>query len=539
MELHQRSDLHHDACGVGFLAELEGRPSTRLLPLALTALDRLAHRGAVDADGRTGDGAGVTTQIPHEVLWPELKARGLGGLAPRDLAVGLVFLPAAAPAQARARKLLADAVTARGLSFLGWREVPCRDQVLGAKARRSRPAIAQALVGRHALLTLIDDEVEAALYRARRNAEARAAAEGLDGFYVASLSRRSIVYKALVRGVDLADFYPDLRHPAFATAFVVFHQRFSTNTFPSWSLTQPFRMLAHNGEINTIQGNRSGMRAREATVSSPALGLAAGELRPLLPEGGSDSASLDEAFALLTLGGRDAAHAMTLLVPPAWENDSDVSPEARALFEYQSTLMEPWDGPALVVFTDGRLVGAALDRNGLRPARSVVTNDGLVLVASEVGVLDMEDHRVLHRGRLGPGDMVAVDLVAQRFLDRETIHRHLAGRRPYARWLQQRRAFLREVPVPANAETAEEAETAEIALLRAFGYTREEMQLVLGPLFREARGPLGSMRDDTPLAVLSAKSRLLFSYFKQRFAQVTNPPIDPLRESLVMSLGMH
>src|SRR5436309_6863611 len=406
---------HHDACGVGFLAELEGRPSTRLLPLALTALDRLA----------------------------------------------------------------------------------------------------------------------------RREAEARAAAEGLAGFHVASLSRRSLVYKALVRGVDLADFYPDLRHPAYASAFVVFHQRFSTNTFPSWSLTQPFRMLGHNGEINTIQGNRSGMRAREASLSSPELGLAAGELRPLLPEGGSDSASLDEAMTLLTLAGRDAAHAMTLLVPPAWENDSDLSPEVRAFFEYQSTLMEPWDGPALVVFTDGRLVGAALDRNGLRPARSVVTIDGLVMVASEVGVLDMEDRQVLHRGRLGPGDMVVVDLVARRFLDRESIHRHLAGRRPYANWLQGRRAFLRDVPAPPDAESAEAAEGAEARLLRAFGYTREEMQLVLGPMFREAREPLGSMGDDTPLAVLSAKARLLFSYFKQRFAQVTNPPIDPLRESLVMSLGMH
>ena len=533
--------LHHDACGVGFLAELEGRPSTRLLPLALTALDRLAHRGAVDADGRTGDGAGVTTQIPYDVLQPELEARGLGRMAPRDLAVGLVFLPADAPAQARARQLLAEAVTGRGLRFLGWREVPFREEVLGDKARRSRPAIAQALVGRpvRAGFTLSDDELEGALYRARREAEARAAAEGLTGFHVASLSRRSLVYKALVRGVDLADFYPDLRHPGFASAFVIFHQRFSTNTFPSWSLTQPFRMLAHNGEINTIQGNRTGMRAREASVASPQLGLAAGELRPLLPEGGSDSASLDEALALLTLAGRDAAHAMTLLVPPAWENDSDLSPEVRAFFEYQSSLMEPWDGPALLVFTDGRLVGAALDRNGLRPARSVVTVDGLVLVASEVGVLDVEDDRVLHRGRLGPGDMVAVDLAAQRFLDRETIHRHLAGRRPYASWLQRRRVFLRQVPVPEAAEHAEDAETAPVPLLRAFGYTREEMQLVLAPMFREAREPLGSMGDDTPLAVLSTKARLLFSYFKQRFAQVTNPPIDPLRESLVMSLAMH
>jgi glutamate synthase domain-containing protein 2/glutamate synthase domain-containing protein 1/glutamate synthase domain-containing protein 3 len=535
--IHSRPQLQHDACGVGFLAEMEGRPSTRVLPLALTALDRLAHRGAVDADGRTGDGAGVTTQIPYDVLRGELLARGLGGVAARDLAVGLVFLPRDAPAQARARQLLAEAVATRGLAFLGWREVPVRDEVLGDKARRSCPAIAHALVGRPAGSPLSDDDLERVLYRARREAENAAAAEGLEGFHVASLSRRTLVYKALVRGVDLGDFYPDLRHPDFASAFVLFHQRFSTNTFPSWSLTQPFRMLGHNGEINTIQGNRSGMRARESSLASPLLGLGRGELRPLLPEGGSDSASLDEALALLTLGGRDVLHAMTLLVPPAWENDPDLPEEVRAFFEYQSCVMEPWDGPALLVFTDGRIVAAALDRNGLRPARTAVTLDGLVLVASEVGVLDVDEERILHRGRLGPGDMVAVDLAARRFLDREAIHRHLAGRHPYDDWLEKKRVFLREVPVASDTERAEEAETAEVAVLRAFGYTREEMQLVLGPMFREAREPLGSMGDDTPLAVLSAKRRLLSSYFKQRFAQVTNPPIDPLRESLVMSLA--
>ncbi|PYQ16416.1 MAG: glutamate synthase large subunit [Acidobacteria bacterium] len=536
--------LNHDACGVGFLAELEGRPSTRLLPLALTALDRLAHRGAVDADGRTGDGAGVTTQIPYDVLRSHLEARGLGDLPPADLAVGLVFLPAAGAPQARARRILEDALVRRGLRFLGWRPVPVREDVLGEKARRSQPAIAHLLVGRPtgSTLTLSDDELEAALYRVRRDAEARAAEEGMAELHVASLSRRSLVYKALVRGVDLADFYPDLRHPGFATAFVVFHQRFSTNTLPSWTLTQPFRLLAHNGEINTIQGNRSGMRAREASFAAPRLGLAAGELRPLLPGGGSDSASLDEALALLTVGGRDACQAMTLLVPPAWENDSELAPAVRAFFEYQSCLMEPWDGPALVVFTDGRVVGAALDRNGLRPARTALTADGLVLVASEAGVLDVEDDRILHRGRLGPGDMVAVDLAARRFLDREAIHRHLAARKPYAEWLRQCRVFLGDVLAESAEEAPEQAVDAEkppVEVLRAFGYTREEMQLVLAPMFREGREPLGSMGDDTPLAVLSGRPRLLFSYFKQRFAQVTNPPIDPLRESLVMSLAVH
>ena len=515
-----RPALEHDACGVGFLAELEGRPSGRVMPLALTALARLGHRGAVDADGRTGDGAGVTTQIPYAVLQPDLDAIGFGQVPARDLAVGLVFLPRDGEGAERARRLVADALASAGLGRCGWRQVPCREEILGRKASRSRPTIAQVVVARPEGAT--DDEFEHRLHVARREAAGRVEHDrALEGFSIASLSHRTLVYKALVRAVDLASFYPDLTHPAYTTAFALFHQRFSTNTTPSWALSQPFRLLGHNGEINTIQGNRIWMEARGGS--------------PLMRAAGSDSASLDEALGELTDGGRDLLHALSLLLPPAWETDRELPAEVRDFFDYQSCLMEPWDGPAMVVFTDGRVVGAALDRNGLRPARSVVTTDGLVLVASEVGVLDVADERILSRGRLGPGDVVAVDLRARRLLDREAIHARLAARRPYGAWLAAQR--VRGVP-DVTFESTDWA-APDTRVLRAFGYTREEAQLILGPMHREGIEPLGSMGDDAPLSVLSSESRLLFSYFKQRFAQVTNPPIDPLRESLVMSLDTH
>jgi glutamate synthase (ferredoxin) len=516
--------FERDACGVGFLAELSGEPSARLLPLALTALGRMGHRGAVDADGRTGDGAGVTTQIPYAVLQADLDAIGFGEAGPRDLAVGLVFMPRDEDGATAARSLVADALRAAGLAGCGWRAVPIREDVLGSKGARSRPAIAQVVVTRPPGAT--DDQFEQRLYRARSLATERALEQGIEPFAIASLSHQTLVYKALVRAVDLADFYPDLRHPAFSTAFALFHQRFSTNTDPSWALAQPFRLLAHNGEINTIQGNRFWMEARNPS--------------PLMRAAHSDSASLDEALGALTDGGRDVLHALGLLIPPAWEADTELAPEVRAFFDYQSCLMEPWDGPSMVVFSDGRVVGAALDRNGLRPARSVVTTDGLVLVASEAGVLDVPAESVLSRGRLGPGDVVAVDLRARRLLDRAAIHRRLAARRPYGAWLAAHR--VRGVPPsePAEDAVAPETEAApDVRVLRTFGFTREEELLILGPMSRDGLEPLGSMGDDTPLAVLSSEPRLLFSYFKQRFAQVTNPPIDPLRETLVMSLDTH
>ena len=500
-----------DACGVGLLADLDGRASHSVLRRALTALSRLGHRGAVDADGQTGDGAGVTTQIPFEVLRRDLHALGLGPRAEEALAVGLVFLPWEGSAALRAREILDHAVVSEGLRVAGYRKVPANDDALGAKALGCRPDLVHLIVARPE--SMGSAEFERRLFAARQTAQR----EAVDDFCVASLSHRSIVYKALARPVDLAGFYGDLRHPGFATSFALFHQRFSTNTLPSWAMTQPFPLLAHNGEINTISGNRSWMAARGATLA----------------RGASDSASLDETLGTLAAGGREITRGVTLLMPRAYENDARIGDSVRALFEYGASVMEPWDGPAFIVFTDGRTVGAALDRNGLRPARYLLTTDRLLLVASEAGVLDVDERQVLHRGRLGPGDVIAADLHERRFLDTETIFAELASARPYAEWLAQSRVSLEPGP-----ESDEEPIAPATKVLRTFGYTHDELVHVLQPMFRDAAEPLGSMGDDTPLSVFSSRSRLLFSYFKQRFAQVTNPPIDPLRESLVMSLDV-
>ena len=404
--------FEHDGCGVGFVAALEGQPDPRVLPLALTALARLVHRGGVDADGRTGDGAGVLTGIPASIFAPALAALDRGRVPARDLAVGLLFLPHDPAGCAKGQRIATAALAAQGLSFLGWREVPVRDEVLGAKALASRPALLHLMAGRPPGAT--DEDFERRLYLARRAMETRAAAAGLDAFYVASLSHRTLVYKALARGVDLPDVFPDLRSPLYTTAFAVFHQRFSTNTLPRWSMAQPFRHVAHNGEINTVQGNRLWMRAREEAAPAEAPGLLGGLPAALVGEKASDSASLDEALALLTRGGREALHAMAMLVPPAWENDAELPADVRAFFDYHACFVEPWDGPAFLAFTDGRVVGACLDRNGLRPARYSVTADGLVLVGSEAGAFDVSPQRVLYQGRLGPGEVLAVDLSARR-----------------------------------------------------------------------------------------------------------------------------
>jgi glutamate synthase (ferredoxin) len=520
--------FEHDGCGVGFVAALEGRPDTRVLPLALTALARLVHRGGVDADGRTGDGAGVLTGIPYALFAPALAALDRGPVVPSDLAVGLLFLPREAARCAQGQRIATSALAAQGLAWLGWREVPVRDEALGDKARDSRPELRHLLAGRPPGAT--DEDFERRLYLARRAMETQAAAAGLEEFYVASLSHRTLVYKALARGADLPAVFPDLRSASYATSFAVFHQRFSTNTLPRWSMAQPFRHLSHNGEINTVQGNRLWMRAREEASPS---GLTAALPATLVGEKASDSASLDEALALLVRGGREALHAMSMLVPPAWENDAELPADVRAFFDYHACFAEPWDGPAFLAFADGRVVGACLDRNGLRPARYAVTADGLVLVGSEAGAFDVDPARVLYQGRLGPGEVLAVDLAARRLLDRAAVQARLARRRPYAAWMAEQRRTA-----PATSADAGDAPAPDLPTLRAHGYTREELQLVLGPMFKEGAEPLGSMGDDTPLAALTEQPRLLFSYFRQRFAQVTNPPIDPLRETLVMSLGM-
>ena len=468
-----------DACGVGLLADIQGRPSRAILDGALEALSNLAHRGAVDADGRTGDGAGVLTQIPRFIL---------GDFD----AAGLVF--------GGDRQRIVDNLADKGLTATAWREVPTNDDALGSKAMICRPDIAQILVRRPSGME--EDEFERRLFDVRRHSDT----------YLASLSSRTIVYKALVRSTDLADFYDDLRHPQYETSFALFHQRFSTNTVPSWSMSQPFHLLAHNGEINTISGNRNAMRARGHRMEEAGI---------------SDSASLDDALGLLISEGRSLPHAVKMLIPPAWENDAELSAEVRAFYAYHASLMEPWDGPAFITFADGRVAAAALDRNGLRPARYLITTDDLLLVASEAGVMAIDESRVRYRGRIAPGGMIGVDLVAKKLFDGEALVRELAEQTPSIE--------LDEPDELVLAPMADEIVRPPVRVLRAFGYTREEMRLVLEPLSKGLE-PVGSMGDDAPLAILSAQPRLLFSYFRQRFAQVTNPPIDSLRESIAMSL---
>ena len=486
-----------DACGIGFVADARGRASRDVLDLALEALRRVRHRGAVAADHRTGDGAGLLLPIP-----PALLPGSWCGL-------GMVFLRDEA---ARAR--IEAACAAEGIDVLGWRPVPVEEAALGEAARRTAPQIEQIVIRRPLGSSL--EAAEGSAYRARKRAER----DG--GAYICSLSFRTVTYKALCAADQLAAFYPDLRDPGLAVPFAVFHQRFSTNTSPSWERAQPFRLLSHNGEINTIQGNATWMRAREREIDPL--------LAPVLDESGSDSAMLDNALELLVRGGRDIRHAAAMLVPEAWENDPELDEDVRAFYRYHACLVEPWDGPAGIVFTDGRVVGATLDRNGLRPLRVAVGDDGLVVCSSEAGAVDAVEGRRVRRGRLGPGQMLAVDAAGAGLETNAAIKRRLAASKPYARWL---RANLVQVDIdgpvaPPAADLTARQVTA--------GYTREELSVVLRPIAGSGHEPVSSMGDDTAVPPLAGRARPLYSYLRQRFAQVTNPPVDHLRERSGMSL---
>jgi glutamate synthase (ferredoxin) len=517
----------------------------------------MVHRGGVAADGKSGDGAGILSQIPRAFFAKALSDLGIDYPA-ENLAVAMAFLPQAASDAAQARRILTDAVAAYGMRLLGWRVVPVDLDALGESARSTCPTIEQALIGWDAALPEPAAR-ERALYLARKHAEAAARTAGLKDFYLASMSSRTIVYKGLMVASVLSDFYADLRNPLYATAIAVFHQRYSTNTFPTWHLAQPFRMVSHNGEINTLQGNVTWMRAREAEwkmapeasaeqaieQGGAALAAAASRISTIVDAGGSDSAMLDNTLELVVKGGRDVRHALTMLVPEAWEQVADMDPAWRAFYQYHAGLMEPWDGPAALCFSDGQIVGLALDRNGLRPARYLLTDDGLVVVGSEVGAVEIDDARVIRKGKVGPGQMIAVDVATGAFQDNSEIKSWLASRQPYAQWLAQQQQVLSPASAPHICEPHEPESSASKAskspLLgeqqRAFGYTSEEITVVLRPMLRDGQEPVGSMGDDTSLAVFSEHGRPLYGYFKQRFAEVTNPPIDPLREALVMSLS--
>ena len=532
--------FEHDSCGVGFVATTTGR-SHMVLQRALEAVANLTHRGAVSADGKTGDGAGVLTQIPHQVLAPELHRLGARVTRHTDLGVGMIFLPRDSEMQVCARAVVEAAIVKEGLILFGWRKVPVALSALGQEAARSRPEIEQVLIGRPERLG--SAEFERLLYLARKLIERRWAEGGIADAYIPSFSHQTIVYKGMFIATQLPRFYPDLEDPQFETALAVFHQRYSTNTFPSWPLAQPFRFLAHNGEINTLWGNINWTRAREADLRAPCWRERMRDLLPVIQRGGSDSAMLDNVLELVVHSGRDLPHAMMMLVPEAWENIADMPEDVRAFYEFHAGLSEPWDGPAALAFSDGRFAAATLDRNGLRPARYTITDDGLIIVASEVGVIELDPARIVEKGRLGPGRMIAVDTTAGRILTNEAIKRERAWRRPYAAWVSAGRVRLEASGESAIREAGPDpggsAQRPGGGLLRdlvAFGYTQEEVLRILQPMWKDGSDPVWSMGDDTPLAVLSSRPRLFYNYIKQRFAQVTNPPIDALRERLVMSL---
>ncbi|HEY9249737.1 MAG TPA: glutamate synthase large subunit, partial [Rariglobus sp.] len=526
-------EQEHDACGVGFIAKLTGERSYDVLNRAISALKALAHRGAIDADAVTGDGAGILTQIPVELFKDYLAEKKKPLFRDQDLGVGMIFLPRGDEySQAHAKKIVEAAVKKEGLAWLGWRDVPTDSSCLGRKALETQPLIVQALVARKD--DLGDDEFERKLFLAQNSAERHILEAKIPGFYVCSFSSRTIVYKGLLTPTQIRKYFTDLKSPKFTTAFAVFHQRYSTNTFPTWHLAHPFRMMAHNGEINTIRGNRNLMRARENSTAYGVWGERFTDLKPLVQPGMSDSASFDNALQLLTLGGRNPLHAAMLMMPPAWEKDKKLSPETKAFFRYHACMMEPWDGPAAVVFTDGRTIGAALDRNGLRPARYKIFDDGYFILASEAGLVHDFPGKVVEAGRLGPGRMIALDLTEHKFYRDEEVKARFTADPHFKQWCEEHLVNLQKSVKPPAASAATDP-APSVAAQIAFGYDNDEHELVLTPL-AEGLEPTGSMGDDTPLAVLSRRPRLLYTYFKQLFAQVTNPPIDSIREKAVMSL---
>ena len=527
-----------DACGVGFVANRFGNRSHEIIEMATQAVTNLTHRGAVAADAKTGDGAGILTQIPEKLFQKQLAKLGVRLDAITDLGVGMIFLPKHdQDAQRQSRILVEKTLQQYGVPLLGWRSVPVNTAALGDKALETLPEIQQVLVARPEQIS--DDDFERSLYLICKELEHRVAEASLDDeFHIASFSHRTIVYKGLLVAPQLVQFYLDLKDSDFHAALAVFHQRYSTNTSSTWMLAQPFRMLAHNGEINTLMGNRNWMQAREADLQSPVWNERIQKLIPIINTRGSDSMSLDNVLELLTHSDRSILHAMMCLIPEAYEQIPDMPDVLKACYEYLSSVSEPWDGPAAVAFTDGVVVGASLDRNGLRPARYKVTEDGTVVMGSEVGIIELDETRIVEKGRLGPGQMIAVDTAEGKLLKDSEIKHSIANQKPYAEWVQKGTVTLATDKTGSSA-TIETVPDRLPIYQKAFGYMTEDIERFIKPMVTEAKEAVGSMGDDTPPAVISRHPRLLYSYFKQRFAQVTNPPIDSIRERLVMSLTTH
>jgi len=520
----------HDACGVGLVADLQGRTSHHLVRQALTVLERLAHRGASGAEVATGDGAGILVQVPHRLLADVASDSGFTLPEPGRYATGLAFLPQDSDDAAKARSQLGVVAEEEGLVVVGWRVVPVDDATLGETARRAQPRIEQVfMTPAEGVPVASPRDLDRRAFCARKRTE-----HTVDGLYFPSLSSRTMVFKGMLTGHQLSEFYPELSDERMESGLALVHSRFSTNTFPSWPLSHPYRYLAHNGEINTVAGNRNWMRAREALLHTDLIPGDLSRAYPICTPGASDSASFDEVLELLHLGGRSLAHAVLMMIPEAWENHAGMDPARRDFYRYHASLMEPWDGPAAIAFSDGTVVGAVLDRNGLRPARYWVTDEGLVVLASEVGVLDLEPSTIVAKGRLQPGRMFLVDTSRGRIVDDDEIKAELSAEHPYGTWLDKDQVRLDELPSRAML-TPQHASV--VTHQRLFGYTTEELRMIMAPMARVGAEPIGSMGSDAAIAVLSDHSRLLYDYFTQLFAQVTNPPLDAIREELVTSLA--
>jgi glutamate synthase (NADPH/NADH) large chain len=524
----------HDACGVGFVVNLQGPPTHKIVRQGIQVLEKLVHRGACGCDPETGDGAGILVQIPHRFFQAEAERLKFDLPEAGAYGVGMVFLPRDEADRQTCIALVEKGVRDEGQTVLGWRDVPRDSTAIGEIARQGEPVIRQVFIKREGALDV--DAFERKLFVIRKvieNAVAASDVRAKDQFYIPSFSARTVVYKGLMLAQQMSRYYRDLSEEAFESRLALVHQRYSTNTFPTWPLAHPFRMLAHNGEINTLRGNINMMRSREVHFSSPLFGDDIKKLPPILMAGGSDSAMLDNALELLSLGGRSLAHSMMMLVPEPWAGHETMSDHKKAFYEFHACMMEPWDGPASVAFTNGVQIGAVLDRNGLRPSRYWVTDDGFVVMASEVGVLDIPQDKVVKKGRLEPGRMFLIDTEEGRIVDDRELKEKMAHAKPYRAWLETHLTRLPE-KVPAAAPPSEPAPLLERQI--AFGYTQEDLEIILAPMARTGKEPVGSMGNDAPLAVLSSRPQLLFNYFKQLFAQVTNPPIDSIREELVMSL---
>ncbi len=526
----------HDACGFGFVVDTKGRPSHDIVRKALQVLCNLEHRGASGSEKATGDGAGILTQIPHAFLAARCRPMGVVLPAPGEYGLGMLFLPPDDRNRHACERILEEVIEEEGQKVLGWRDVPTDNAHLGVTARASQPVIRQIFISRGAD-TPAGDALERKLYAIRRLAEKRVSRSVLPGrgyFYISSLSSRTVVYKGMLNSEQLGSFYPDLGEDTFVSGLGMVHSRFSTNTFPSWSRAHPYRYISHNGEINTLRGNVNWMEGRQRLFASRLLGEDLQKVLPVIDLDGSDSSMFDNVLELLYMSGRSLPHALMMMVPEPWSRHESMSPLRKAFYEYHSCLMEPWDGPASIAFTDGTRIGAILDRNGLRPARWIHTKDGLVVMASETGVLDIPVEKILQKGRLQPGRMFLVDTKLGRIVPDDEIKDELASAEPYTQWVKENLVRIEDLPEPPNVN--EPDHQTVLRRQETFGYTLEDVNMIVSPMATEGAEPIGSMGSDIPLAVLSEKPQLLYDYFRQLFAQVTNPPVDADRESIVLAV---